>query len=186
MADSGSSRGLLSAELGELFWVVGAVPGALLRWQVGLQLVDRNVLVNGVLGAALLGWLAGAPCSPASAPARCWLLWFVDHLQQLDAGYGASARRGPLGGGARVAGSHAWSWGWGPPGLATGSRNVGAPPDPIGVLIQPALEAVFDGTGELSAVWRHAALVAGDHGAVATDEEFLEVPGHIPGRLGLC
>ena len=60
MADSGSSRGLLRAELGELFWVaVGAVPGALLRWQLGLQLVDRNVLVN-VCGAALLGWLAGA------------------------------------------------------------------------------------------------------------------------------
>lgn len=51
------------AELGELFWVaVGAVPGALLRWQVSLQLLDRNVLVN-VCGAALLGWLAGAPPS---------------------------------------------------------------------------------------------------------------------------
>ena len=41
----------------------GAVPGALLRWQVVLHLGDQNLLVN-VLGAALLGLLAGLPAAP--------------------------------------------------------------------------------------------------------------------------
>ena len=54
----------LSAELQELFWVaLGAVPGALLRWQVALHGSDRHLLVN-VLGAALLGYLAGLPAAP--------------------------------------------------------------------------------------------------------------------------
>ena len=54
----------LVAELQELFLVaVGAVPGALLRWQVSLHWADRHVLVN-VLGAALLGCLAGLPAAP--------------------------------------------------------------------------------------------------------------------------
>lgn len=48
----------------DLLWVaLGAVPGALLRWQLGLALADRNLLVN-VLGAAVLGWLAGRPAAP--------------------------------------------------------------------------------------------------------------------------
>ena len=100
MADSGSSRGLLRAELGELLWVaVGAVPGALLRWQVSLHLADRNLLVN-VVGAALLGWLAGAP--PA---ARRQLLlgvgfcgslttfssWMLDTARLLGEGHWAAA-----------------------------------------------------------------------------------------------
>ena len=100
MADSGSSRGLLRAELGELLWVaVGAVPGALLRWQVSLHLADRNLLVN-VVGAALLGWLAGA--SPA--PRRQLLLgvgfcgslttfssWMLDAAKLFGAGAVAEA-----------------------------------------------------------------------------------------------
>ena len=54
----------LRSELNELLLVaVGAVPGALLRWQVALHLGDRNVVVN-VLGAALLGFLAGLPAAP--------------------------------------------------------------------------------------------------------------------------
>ena len=62
MAERTSSS--LRREGAELLWVaLGAVPGALLRWQVGLQLADRNLLVN-VLGAALLGWLAGMPAAP--------------------------------------------------------------------------------------------------------------------------
>ena len=54
----------LTAELQELFLVaLGAVPGALLRWQVALHSSDRHLLVN-VLGAALLGLLAGLPAAP--------------------------------------------------------------------------------------------------------------------------
>ena len=54
----------LVAELQELFLVaLGAVPGALLRWQVALHWADRHLLVN-VLGAALLGYLAGLPAAP--------------------------------------------------------------------------------------------------------------------------
>jgi len=54
----------LQLELQELLLVgVGAVPGALLRWQLALRLGDQNLLVN-VLGAALLGFLAGLPAAP--------------------------------------------------------------------------------------------------------------------------
>ena len=61
MADQASK---LRNELIELLLVaVGAVPGALLRWQVALHLGDQNLLVN-VLGAALLGLLAGLPAAP--------------------------------------------------------------------------------------------------------------------------
>ena len=61
MAEQSST---LRSELNELLLVaVGAVPGALLRWQVGLHLADLNLLAN-VLGAALLGFLAGLPAAP--------------------------------------------------------------------------------------------------------------------------
>ena len=51
-------------ELQELLLVgLGAVPGAPLRWQLALHLGDQNLLVN-VLGAALLGVLAGLPAAP--------------------------------------------------------------------------------------------------------------------------
>ena len=54
----------LQLELQELSLVgLGAVPGAVLRWQVDLYLGDQNLLVN-VLGAALLGLLAGLPAAP--------------------------------------------------------------------------------------------------------------------------
>ena len=54
----------LQLELQELLLVgVGAVLGALLRWQLALHLGDQNLLVN-VLGAALLGLLAGLPAAP--------------------------------------------------------------------------------------------------------------------------
>ena len=54
----------LRMELQELLLVgAGAVPGALLRWQLALHLGDQNLLVN-VLGAALLGLLAGLPAAP--------------------------------------------------------------------------------------------------------------------------
>ena len=54
----------LKLEVQELLLVgLGAVPGALMRWQVALHLGDQNLLVN-VLGAAVLGWLAGLPAAP--------------------------------------------------------------------------------------------------------------------------
>ena len=85
----------LQLELQELLLVgVGAVPGALLRWQVALHLGDQNLLVN-VLGAALLGLLAGLP----AAPRRQLLLgigfcgslttfssWMLAAMQHLSAG----------------------------------------------------------------------------------------------------
>ena len=58
------SRPPLQVELNELMLVaIGAVPGALLRWQVAVHLQDRDVLVN-VFGAAVLGLLAGLPAAP--------------------------------------------------------------------------------------------------------------------------
>ena len=63
MAEQQQQRSL-NAELQELLLVgLGAVPGALLRWQVSLHWADRHVLVN-VVGAALLGLLAGLPAAP--------------------------------------------------------------------------------------------------------------------------
>ena len=60
----------LQLELQELLLVgVGAVPGAMLRWQ--LDMGDQNLLVN-VLGAALLGLLTGP--SPLSVDSCCWAL----------------------------------------------------------------------------------------------------------------
>ena len=42
---------------------LGAVPGALLRWQFSVVLHDRDVLVN-VLGSLILGLLLGLPYRP--------------------------------------------------------------------------------------------------------------------------
>ena len=54
----------LGTELQELLLVaIGAVPGALLRWQFGVLLQDRDVLVN-VLGSLILGLLLGLPYRP--------------------------------------------------------------------------------------------------------------------------
>ena len=90
----------LQLELQELLFVgMGAVPGALLRWQLALHLGDQNLLVN-VLGAALLGFLAGLP----AAPRRQLLLgigfcgslttfssWMLVAMQHLSAGDWAAA-----------------------------------------------------------------------------------------------
>ena len=63
MAEQQQQRSL-NAELQELLLVgLGAVPGALLRWQMSLHWSDRHLLVN-VVGAALLGLLAGLPAAP--------------------------------------------------------------------------------------------------------------------------
>ena len=42
---------------------LGAVPGAVIRWQIGSHLHDNDVIVN-VLGAFILGWLVGLPLRP--------------------------------------------------------------------------------------------------------------------------
>ena len=90
----------LQLELQELLLVgLGAVPGALLRWQLALYLGDQNLLVN-VLGAALLGLLAGLP----TAPRRQLLLgigfcgslttfssWMLTAMKQLSSGDWAAA-----------------------------------------------------------------------------------------------
>ena len=90
----------LQLELLELLLVgAGAVPGALLRWQLALHLGDQNLLVN-VLGAALLGFLAGLP----AAPRRQLLLgigfcgsvttfssWMLAAMKHLNAGDWAAA-----------------------------------------------------------------------------------------------
>ena len=54
----------LGTELQELLLVaLGAVPGALLRWQFNLAFHDRYVFVN-VLGSLILGLLLGLPYRP--------------------------------------------------------------------------------------------------------------------------
>jgi CrcB protein len=54
----------LPQDLHELALVaLGAVPGAVLRWQVAAHLHDNDVIVN-VLGAFILGWLVGLPIRP--------------------------------------------------------------------------------------------------------------------------
>ena len=86
----------LTAELQELLLVaLGAVPGALLRWQISLHWADRHVLVN-VLGAALLGLLAGLSAAPrrqlligigfcgSVTTFSSWMLAAVKHLSSGD------------------------------------------------------------------------------------------------------
>ena len=55
---------ILRQELNELLLVaLGAVPGAVMRWQVASHLHDKDLFVN-VLGAFILGWLVGLPLRP--------------------------------------------------------------------------------------------------------------------------
>ena len=85
----------LVAELQELFLVaLGAVPGALLRWQVALHCSDRHLLVN-VLGAALLGLLAGLPAAPRRqlligigfcGSLTTFSSWMLEAMQLISAG----------------------------------------------------------------------------------------------------
>ena len=111
----------LKLELQELLLVgLGAVPGALLRWQVALHLGDQNLLVN-VLGAALLGLLAGLPAAPrrqlllgigfcgSITTFSSWMLAVMEHLSSGDwgAGFGLIALTLCLGVGA--AGLGFWS-----------------------------------------------------------------------------
>ena len=90
----------LQLEVQELLLVgVGAVPGALLRWQLSLNLGDQNLLVN-VLGAGLLGFLAGLPASPRRqlllgigfcGSLTTFSSWMLAAMQQLSSGRWAAA-----------------------------------------------------------------------------------------------
>ena len=54
----------LQRELAELVLVaVGAVPGAVLRWQLAVHVGDDDLIAN-VVGSLLLGLLAGLPSRP--------------------------------------------------------------------------------------------------------------------------
>ena len=90
----------LRLELQELLLVgAGAVPGALLRWQLALHLGDQNLLVN-VLGAALLGLLAGLPAAPRRqlligigfcGSLTTFSSWMLAAMKQLSSGDWAAA-----------------------------------------------------------------------------------------------
>ena len=60
-SSSPANQHTLRQNLSELALVaLGAVPGAVMRWQIGSHLHDNNVIAN-VLGAFILGWLVGLP-----------------------------------------------------------------------------------------------------------------------------
>ena len=90
----------LAAELQELSLVaLGAVPGALLRWQVALHWSDRHVLVN-VVGAALLGYLTGLAVQPRRqlligigfcGSLTTFSSWMLDATRLISAGKTAEA-----------------------------------------------------------------------------------------------
>ena len=90
----------LRSELIELLLVAaGAVPGALLRWQVALHLGDQNLLVN-VLGAALLGLMVGLPAAPRRqllvgigfcGSLTTFSSWMLAAMKELSAGDWAAA-----------------------------------------------------------------------------------------------
>ncbi len=61
---SASRQLSLRQDLSELALVaLGAVPGAVMRWQIASHFHDNDVIVN-VLGAFILGWLVGLPIRP--------------------------------------------------------------------------------------------------------------------------
>jgi len=82
-------------ELQELLLVaVGAVPGALLRWQFGVVFHDRDVLVN-VLGSLILGLLLGLPYRPRlqllvgigfCGSLTTFSSWMVNSVDLIDSG----------------------------------------------------------------------------------------------------
>ena len=85
----------LGTEFQELLLVaVGAVPGALLRWQFSVVLHDRDVLVN-VFGSLILGLLLGLPYRPRlqllAGIGFCGSLttfssWMVNSVDLIDSG----------------------------------------------------------------------------------------------------
>ena len=90
----------LHHDLQELLLVaVGAVPGAVLRWQLGVHLADQAVIAN-VVGALVLGLLAGLPVRPRRqllvgigfcGSLTTFSSWMVSCVQMVAAGEWASA-----------------------------------------------------------------------------------------------
>ena len=153
----------LKLEFQELLLVgFGAVPGALLRWQLALHLGDQNLLVN-VLGYLTLARLPGT----AASVARWYWLLRVDHHQQLDAG----GHEGPQ----LVIGLH-----WvdrANPQAGARCRSPGIQP---GAMAQAASAASIAD----EVFWGDAALEAGITVRLA-HQELLEVPLHITSGIHL-
>ena len=87
-------------EIQELLLVaLGAVPGALLRWQLSVLAPDRNLLAN-VLGSLVLGLLLGLPFRPRlqlligigfCGSLTTFSSWMVDCVSLIAAGQAAAA-----------------------------------------------------------------------------------------------
>ena len=87
-------------EIQELLLVaLGAVPGALLRWQLSVLAPDRNLLAN-VLGSLVLGLLLGLPYRPRlqlligigfCGSLTTFSSWMVDCVSLIAAGQAAAA-----------------------------------------------------------------------------------------------
>jgi len=90
----------LRNDLQELLLVaVGAGPGAVLRWQLGVHLADKDLIAN-VAGALVLGALAGLPAQPRRqllvgigfcGSLTTFSSWMVNAVQIIAAGQWASA-----------------------------------------------------------------------------------------------
>ena len=90
----------LRNDLRELLLVaVGAVPGAVLRWQLGVHLADKDLIAN-VAGALLLGVLAGLPAQPRRqllvgigfcGSLTTFSSWMVNCVEMVAAGQWAAA-----------------------------------------------------------------------------------------------
>ena len=90
----------LRTDLHELLLVaLGAVPGALLRWQLGVHLADQDLIAN-VAGALVLGFLAGLPPQPRRqllvgigfcGSLTTFSSWMVNCVQMMVAGQWAAA-----------------------------------------------------------------------------------------------
>lgn len=112
----------------------GAIPGALLRWQLeqlaqasggGLRAITAADLLANLIGCLLIGMLLAQP--PRRARLYLWggdrLLRLAHHLLQLDAGAGEGARCGQAAGGAGRAGREPA----GRPGSGAGGCSLGQP-----------------------------------------------------------
>ena len=90
----------LRQELTELVLVAtGAVPGAVLRWQLGVYWADQDLIAN-VAGACLLGVLAGLPPQPRRqllvgigfcGSLTTFSSWMVNSVKLLASGHWAAA-----------------------------------------------------------------------------------------------
>ena len=87
-------------EIQELLLVaLGAIPGALLRWQLSVLAPDRNLLAN-VLGSLVLGLMLGLPFRPRlqlligigfCGSLTTFSSWMVDCVSLIAAGQAAVA-----------------------------------------------------------------------------------------------